>query len=213
MRTLIGWGISFIFFGFGIFTPGGQNVSSAQSMVGDIKTEAATVTSLAKMQTLTASSGDTVGRTKLENQVSFEGIVFKWGDVSWLPELASRAGWPAETHEKLSQIVLRESGGCPNRRGGDMVDKNCIITGVSEWNHRSDTGLLQINGVNYNTERNKWAIACLKMQICKQAPLLDPLTNLKVGYLLYAEAGWGPWDPCTWGEKYAKRCKAEKSKP
>jgi len=137
-------------------------------------------------------------------------IKFFWGDVSWLPQLAAQAGWPKDTHEKLAQIILRESGGCPNRRGGDMVDKNCVITGVSEWNHRSDTGLLQINGVNYNTDRNKWAIACLKMAICTQEPLLDPLVNLRVGYLLYENAGWGPWDPCTWGEKYAHRCKNKK---
>lgn len=134
-------------------------------------------------------------------------ITFKWGDVSWLPELATKAGWPAETHEKLSQIILRESGGCPNRRGGDAVDQDCNITHVTEWNHRSDTGLLQINGVNYNPKRNKWAIACRQLGICTQEPLLDPLTNLKVGYLLYQADGWNPWDPCAWGEEWAHRCK------
>jgi len=134
-------------------------------------------------------------------------IVFKWGDVSWLPELATKAGWPAETHEKLAQIILRESGGCPNRRGGDAVDPDCNITHVTEWNHRSDTGLLQINGVNYNPKRNKWAIACRQMNICTQEPLLDPLTNLRVGYLLYQADGWNPWDPCAWGEEWAHRCK------
>jgi hypothetical protein len=137
-------------------------------------------------------------------------INFTWGDVSWLPMLAGEAGWPKHTHERLAEVILRESGGCPNRLGGDMVDSNCNITGVSEWSHRSDTGLLQINGVNYNTDRNKWAIACRKMNICTQEPLLDPLNNLKVGYLLYQEAGWGPWDPCSWGPKYAHRCKAGK---
>lgn len=134
-------------------------------------------------------------------------ITYRWGDVSWLPLLATKAGWPAETHKKLAKIILRESGGCPNRRGGDVVDKDCNITHVTEWNHRSDTGLLQINGVNYNLDRNKWAIACRQMNICTQEPLLDPLTNLKVGYLLYQEAGWDPWDPCAWGEEWAHRCK------
>ena len=134
-------------------------------------------------------------------------ITFKWGDVSWLPALASQAGWPEETHEKLTEIVLRESGGCPNRRGGDAVDENCNITHVTEWNHRSDTGLLQINGVNYNPKRNKWAIACRQLDICTQEPLLDALTNLKVGYLLYQADGWSPWDPCAWGEEWAHRCK------
>lgn len=136
-----------------------------------------------------------------------KNIEFRHGDVSWLPALAKAAGWPENTHNKLAKIVLRESGGCPNRRGGDVVDENCEFIRVSEWNHRSDTGLLQINGVNYNTKRNKWARVCLDLGICDQEPLLDPLTNLKAGYLLYQYSGWAPWDPCTWGPAYAHRCK------
>lgn len=130
--------------------------------------------------------------------------MFRHGSVSWLPELAAEAGWPEETWERLGEIILRESGGCPNRRGGDRVDKDCNITGVAEWNHRSDTGLLQINGVNYNPKRNKWALICREMNICTQAPLLDPVTNLRAGLLLYENAGWGPWDPCNW-----RKCKKE----
>lgn len=133
-------------------------------------------------------------------------IIFKYGDVSWLPGLASQAGWPKNTHELLAEIVLRESGGCPNRRGGDAVDGNCNITHVTEWNHRSDTGLLQINGLNYDISRNKWAAVCTQMKICTQKPLLDPLTNLKAGKLLYDLSGWSPWDPCAWGPRYAHRC-------
>jgi len=136
--------------------------------------------------------------------------VFRHGDISWLPDLAAQAGWPEETWEKLGQIILRESGGCPNRRGGDKVDKNCVITGVSEWNHRSDTGLLQINGVNYNPKRNKWARVCSDMGICEQEPLLDAVTNLKAGYVLYTYSGWDPWDPCAWGDKWAHKCKQPK---
>jgi len=146
-------------------------------------------------------------RDENTDRIKFEDITFSHGDVSWLPSLAERAGWPAGTHERLAEIVLRESGGCPNRKGGDVVDKSCVITGVSEWNHRSDTGLLQINGVNYNTKRNKWARVCLDLGICEQEPLLNPLTNLKAGYLLYQYSGWGPWDPCTWGPEFAHRCK------
>lgn len=136
-----------------------------------------------------------------------ENIIFKHGDVSWLSNLASQAGWPKDTHPRLAEIILRESGGCPNRRGGDAVDKNCNVTHVTEWNHRSDTGLLQINGVNYDITRNKWAALCLRINICTQGPLLDPYTNLKAGYLLYQISGWGPWDPCAWGPKYTHRCK------
>ena len=125
-------------------------------------------------------------------------IRYRHGDVSWLPTLAKQAGWPDHTIGKLSELILRESGGCPNRRGGDMVDKDCNITGVSEWNHRSDTGLLQINGVNYDLSRNKWAAICRQLNICTQAPLLDPLTNLKAGLVLYNLSGFEPWNPCNW---------------
>jgi hypothetical protein len=120
-------------------------------------------------------------------------IVFRHGDISWLPQLAAQAGWPERTWKRLGHIILRESGGCPNRRGGDAVNKFCEITHVTEWNHRSDTGLLQINGVNYDLTRNRWAVVCNQMGVCEQEPLLDPLTNLKAGYLLWQVAGWGPW--------------------
>lgn len=146
-----------------------------------------------------------------QRRVQHYGITFKHGDVSWLPTLAAQAGWPEDTWPMLEKIILRESGGCPNRRGGDVVNKHCIITNVSEWNHRSDTGLMQINGVNYNLDRNKWAAVCLQLNVCTQEPLLDPLTNLKAGKVLYDLAGWGPWDPCTWGEEWKHRCKKTKN--
>jgi hypothetical protein len=120
-------------------------------------------------------------------------LIFRHGDISWLPELAAQAGWPQRTWKRLGQIILRESGGCPNRAGGDAVDRNCTVTHVTEWTHRSDTGLLQITGVNYDPTRNRWAVICNKMQICEQPPLFDPLTNLKAGFLLWEVAGWDPW--------------------
>ncbi|ANH49559.1 lysozyme-like domain containing protein [Freshwater phage uvFW-CGR-AMD-COM-C493] len=120
---------------------------------------------------------------------------FKHGDISWLPSLATQAGWPRSTWNKLGQIILRESGGCPNRAGGDMVDKNCNITGVSEWNHRSDTGLLQINGVHWKQDHAQYhGLVCKRLGVCEQSILLDPLTNLIAGKLLYDAAGWSPWD-------------------
>ena len=141
---------------------------------------------------------------RVENTV--KPVVFTHGDISWLPELATKAGWQPEHFKKLGEIILRESGGCPNRKGGDMVDKNCNITGVSERNHRSDTGLLQINGVNYDMSRNKWAAVCRDLKICTQEPLLDAVTNLRAGKLLYDYSGWSPWDVCSWNPT-AKGCK------
>jgi len=122
-------------------------------------------------------------------------IVFQHGDISWLPQLAAEAGWPPRTWKRLGQIILRESGGCPNRRGGDIVNKNCEVIGHDSSNHRSDAGALQINGINYDPKRNKYAPICTQMKICTQEPLLDALTNLKAGLLLFRATGsdWSPW--------------------
>ena len=142
----------------------------------------------------------------------YEGIVWKHGDVSWLPRLALMAGWEEEHLPRLEKYILRESGGCPNRRGGDAVDKFCNVTKVVEWNHRSDTGLLQINGLNYDISRNEYALLCKQMSICTQEPLLDPLTNLRAGKALYdywdehSSTGWHPWEPCLWGDDHKAIC-------
>lgn len=181
MRIITGWVTSLLFFVLGIQTPSSQ--ANAPEHLGNKNDEISQITYR--------------NIEKLDRNTTL-GITFSHGKTDWLSKLASQAGWPEKTHKKLEEIILRESGGCPNRRGGDIVDKNCNITGVSEWNHRSDTGLLQINGVNYDLSRNKWARVCLDLNICTQEPLLDPLTNLKAGYLLYQYSGWGPWDPCTW---------------
>lgn len=131
----------------------------------------------------------------------YANIQFKHGDVSWLPKLALMAGWKEKQIPRLTRIILRESGGCPYRRGGDIVDKNCNVVGHDGSDHASDTGLLQINGINYNLKRNKWAALCTQMGICEQEPLLDPLTNLRAGKLLFDIAGWEPWNPCNWDPK------------
>lgn len=136
--------------------------------------------------------------------------VFRHGQVDWLGDLALQAGWLPEHLPTLREIILRESGGCPNVRGGDVVNEKCEVVRVREWNHRSDTGLLQINGVNYDLNRSKWARICLDLEICTQEPLLDALTNLRAGKLLYDYAGWDPWNPCTYGEKWAHLCKRTK---
>jgi len=68
--------------------------------------------------------------------------VYKHGDCSWLPKMALQAGWSVHDLKQLREIALRESGCCPARAGGDIVDKDCNITGVAEWSHRSDSGLM-----------------------------------------------------------------------
>jgi len=198
-QVIIGWGVSLLLFIAGVGIPSGK--AYAPEFIETQNQE-----EVIKVNPVMSKSVDRLPEPKPPKPQ----IAFKWGDISWLPLLAAEAGWPEETWPKLGQIILRESGGCPNRRGGDAVDENCNITHVTEWNHRSDTGLLQINGVNYNTSRNKWARVCLDMGVCEQEPLLDAVTNLKAGYVLYTYSGWDPWDPCAWGDKWAHKCKRSK---
>ncbi|CAB4175939.1 hypothetical protein UFOVP979_18 [uncultured Caudovirales phage] len=128
--------------------------------------------------------------------------VYKHGDCTWLPALALEAGWQPNQIEQLTEIALRESGCCPRRIGGQKVLPDCTPNGFSETNHMSDSGLLQNNGINWDLTRNPYAPICLEMGVCTQEPLLDPLTNLKAGKLLFdywqktAGNGWLPWDIC-----------------
>jgi hypothetical protein len=132
---------------------------------------------------------------RASERASEPAIVFRHGDISWLPELAAKAGWPPHTWKKLGQIILRESGGCPTRIGGSVVDKDCNLIRMATMSHPSDTGLLQVNGINWDIERTKLAIVCVRMRVCTQEELMNPITNLRAGKLLYDVAGWSPWNP------------------
>lgn len=122
-------------------------------------------------------------------------IVFRHGDISWLPELAAKAGWPPETWQRLGEIILRESGGCPTRIGGSVVDEDCNFIRMATMTHPSDSGLLMINGINWDLKRTKLAIVCVRMGVCTQEELMNPITNLRAGKLLFDVAGWSPWNP------------------
>ena len=123
--------------------------------------------------------------------------VYRHGNCSWLPAVALKAGWQADQITQLTLIALRESGCCPYRAGGDTVDKNCNITGIADYSHRSDSGLMQINGVHWlPTHKNYDGLICKQMRICTQEPLLDPLTNLQAARLIYSKVGWSAWSIC-----------------
>lgn len=122
---------------------------------------------------------------------------YRHGNCSWLPAVALKAGWQADQIAQLTLIALRESGCCPYRAGGDTVDKNCNITGIADYSHRSDSGLMQINGVHWlPTHKNYDGLICKQMRICTQEPLLDPLTNLQAARLIYSKVGWSAWSIC-----------------
>jgi hypothetical protein len=127
--------------------------------------------------------------------VSEPDIVFHHGDISWLPELAAKAGWPPKTWKRLGEIILRESGGCPTRIGGSVVDEDCNLIRMETMSHPSDSGLLMINGINWDLKRTQFAIVCVRMGVCTQEALMNPITNVRAGKLLFDVAGWSPWNP------------------
>ena len=123
--------------------------------------------------------------------------VYKHGDCSWLPKVALQAGWQVDQLKQLRHIALRESGCCPARAGGDIVDKDCNKIGHDGSFHSSDSGLMQLNGTHWKPDHAQYhGLICKKMGICTQEPLFDPLTNLKAARLLYEVAGWSPWSIC-----------------
>jgi hypothetical protein len=132
---------------------------------------------------------------RASDRVPEPDIVFRHGDISWLPELAAEAGWPPETWQRLGEIILRESGGCPTRIGGSVVDEDCNFIRMATMSHPSDSGLLQINGINWDLKRTKLAIVCVRMGVCTQEALMNPITNLRAGKLLFDVAGFSPWNP------------------
>lgn len=135
-------------------------------------------------------------------------VGYRHGDCSWVRPVALRAGWQSDQIPKLITIIKRESGCCPARRGGDIVDKNCKVIGHDGSDHKGDSGLLQINYVNYNSVRiGKTAYLCAMRIACSQSVLLLPYVNLLAGRALYQLSGWDPWDPCAWGKKYVKQCR------
>ena len=121
-------------------------------------------------------------------------IVYRHGDCSWVRPVALEAGWQQQDMKKLIHIIKRESGCCPRRIGGSVVDKDCNQIKMATWKHPSDSGLLQINGVHWKPDHAQYhGLVCKEMGICTQEPLLDPLTNLRAGRLLFEVAGWSPW--------------------
>ena len=123
--------------------------------------------------------------------------VYRHGDCSWLPAVALQAGWQVDQLKQLREIALRESGCCPARAGGDIVDKNCNKIGHDGSFHSSDSGTMQLNGTHWKPDHPQYhGLICKQMKICTQEPLLNALTNLKAARLLYEVAGWQPWSIC-----------------
>lgn len=115
--------------------------------------------------------------------------------TQWEPLLALLAppgGWDVQ---RMSRLMRRESGCCPAVRGGDRTTDSCTHLRVVTYSHRSDVGLLQINGVNYNPAR--CGNSCVVQSDLWS--LMDPETNIRAAATLcqwWRDAGsscYRPW--------------------
>lgn len=119
---------------------------------------------------------------------------FKKGDCRWINAVALEAGFERADLPTVRFLAKRESGCCPNVRGGDVADQDCNVVKVVDWSHRSDSGLMQINGVHWKKDHPEYrGLICREMKVCSQEPLFDPFINLQAAKLLYDVAGWSPW--------------------
>ena len=91
------------------------------------------------------------------------------------------------------RIATRESACCPNVQGGDRTNGiDCTVVRVAEWDHRSDTGAFQLNGVHWKTSAG---FVCPEWT-CAQADILaDPELQLDLFVVLLEMCGEGPWVP------------------
>jgi hypothetical protein len=86
LRILTGWVTSIFFLALGISVP--TEASAPTEKGGE---------SIQVLQPLSQ-----LGQIDRE---SVPPVLFNHGSIDWLPELALKAGWPKETHEKLGQII------------------------------------------------------------------------------------------------------------
>lgn len=122
-----------------------------------------------------------------------------------LAEHAPPGGWD---EIRMSRYMSRESACCPQVlaesgprtiRGGDLADESCSFIRVVNRTHRSDAGLLQINGINYDPARCK--NTCLSDMLGESVTvetLGDPVLNIRAAAHLcewWRDAGYSCYRP------------------
>lgn len=139
------------------------------------------------------------------NGTTIAGRCTQWEPL--LVDLAPAGGWSVE---RMSRYMHRESGCCPQvltgdgwrtTQGGDRFDGDCNFTHIARPDHRSDAGLLQVNGINYDPARCE--NTCLSVWLntpVTLATLGDPWLNIRAAALLcefWLNAGsscYRPWN-------------------
>jgi len=121
------------------------------------------------------------------NGTTISGRCTQWEPL--LELLAPSDGWDVG---RMSRLMNRESACCPQLehadgvwrqlQGGDRGSGSCRFSHVAERTHRSDVGLLQINGINYNPAR--CGTGCVVSATLVE--LGDPVVNVRAAAALCA---------------------------
>lgn len=99
-------------------------------------------------------------------------------------------GWDVE---RMSSYAWREGSCCPQllhgdtwqtTRGGDRGTETCVFVRVAERTHRSDAGLLQINGINYDPSRCGPCLSDMLGEPVDRHTLGDPAQNIRAAVAL-----------------------------
>lgn len=117
--------------------------------------------------------------------------------------VADSRGWPAEQiaswETAVTDIVLLESGGCPNvRRGARLASAaGCVIR---RQGRGSDAGFGQLIS-RYHHGRGQWA--CVDLGVCgANAVIASPWTSMEVLVALIERDGVKPWCYSKWARRY-----------
>ena len=116
---------------------------------------------------------------------------------------APEGGWDVD---RMLNVAQRETGCCPRTlhrngtwrttQGGDRYSSDCVFSHVATWRHRSDAGLLQINGINYDPARcdPNHCLSGLMGEPVTVETLGDPEVNIRAAAALCELTrswGWG----------------------
>jgi hypothetical protein len=158
------------------------------------------------VEQIATENGWSLARAELSLSLFFGTRSFVYGECErlrpWFDAVGLERGHSQEELDRVwpeaKRVARRESGCCPNTRGGDAMTSSCHVARVTTRSHRSDAGPWQINGVHYSPahkdNRGQTPWMCTQESICHVSDLIDdPWTGTVGFFALWERSGWQPW--------------------
>lgn len=153
------------------------------------------------------SQADTPSVSAPEARDYVNGLTYTYG-VSAPALEAFRAvtadrGWAVSETEKwvpfVENVILGESGGCPNVRRGARVSGDCVVTRQGTG---SDSGFGQVISLHYRYPKG-WL--CKQEGLCSSAQIIGtPYDSMTALVALVERSGGQPWCFSSWARRYHK---------